>query len=140
MTIRKPAWFAWEELMTAYLCAFTQGELKISGLFPAERQITVSKDDLIKYEHHPDKPSELTAEQKKRLDTMGDQDIDYTDIPELDDDFFAAVERHLPRPKEAISLRIDPDVLAWYRSQGKGYQSIMNAVLKAYAERYESPN
>jgi len=37
-------------------------------------------------------------------------------------------------PKEAISLRVDPDVLEWFRAQGAGWQTRMNAVLKAYKE------
>jgi uncharacterized protein (DUF4415 family) len=40
----------------------------------------------------------------------------------------------LPLPKEAISLRVDHDVLEWFRSTGKGYQSLMNAVLRSYVE------
>ena len=39
-----------------------------------------------------------------------------------------------PIQKEPISLRVDPDVLAFFRSQGKGYQTRMNAVLRAYME------
>ena len=39
-----------------------------------------------------------------------------------------------PIHKEAISLRVDPDVLEFFRSQGKGYQTRMNAVLRAYME------
>ncbi len=37
-------------------------------------------------------------------------------------------------PKASISLRIDQDVLDWFRSQGEGYQTRMNAVLKAFRE------
>ena len=42
----------------------------------------------------------------------------------------------LPQParKAAISLRLDPDVLAWFKAQGPGYQTRMNAVLKAYMD------
>ena len=39
-----------------------------------------------------------------------------------------------PRRKQSIHLRIDPDVLAWFRSQGKGYQTQINAVLRTYVE------
>ena len=41
--------------------------------------------------------------------------------------------RGLPPPKQAIKLRIDADVLAWFRATGKGYQTRMNNVLRAYA-------
>ena len=40
-----------------------------------------------------------------------------------------------PQPaKESISLRVDPEVLAWFRAQGRGWQTRMNAVLRAYKE------
>ena len=42
----------------------------------------------------------------------------------------------LPRPKQSIHLRIDPDVLAWFRAQGKGYQTQINAVLRTYVEAH----
>ena len=37
-------------------------------------------------------------------------------------------------PKESISLRIDPDVLAWFKAQGPGYQTRINAVLRAFRD------
>jgi len=40
----------------------------------------------------------------------------------------------MPQRKESIHLRIDPDVLAWFRQQGEGYLTRMNAVLRAYVE------
>lgn len=57
--------------------------------------------------------------------------------PEL---FARAVARHglKPLPKKALlSLRIDSDVIAWFRSQGAGYQSRMNALLRAYMEAHK---
>jgi uncharacterized protein (DUF4415 family) len=39
---------------------------------------------------------------------------------------------HMPQVKKAISIRIDPDVLEFFRRTGKGYQSRMNAVLRAF--------
>jgi uncharacterized protein (DUF4415 family) len=39
--------------------------------------------------------------------------------------------------KELFSMRIDADVLAWFRSLGEGYQSRMNALLRAYMEEHE---
>lgn len=37
-------------------------------------------------------------------------------------------------PKESVSLRVDADVLAWFKAQGRGYQTRMNAVLRAFKE------
>jgi uncharacterized protein (DUF4415 family) len=52
------------------------------------------------------------------------------DHPALDDAFWDAVDR-LPR-KEAISIKLDDDVLAFFRKQGRGYQTRINAVLRRY--------
>jgi len=37
-------------------------------------------------------------------------------------------------PKASVSLRIDADVLAWFKAQGPGYQTRMNAVLRAFKD------
>ncbi|HVA39811.1 MAG TPA: BrnA antitoxin family protein [Candidatus Binataceae bacterium] len=42
----------------------------------------------------------------------------------------------LPEPKRAVTLRIDADVLRWFKAHGAGYQSRMNAVLRQYAEAH----
>jgi uncharacterized protein (DUF4415 family) len=54
--------------------------------------------------------------------------------PELDEAWFAKAVLVSPEIKELISMRIDPDVLAWFKAQGKGYQTRMNAVLRAYVK------
>jgi uncharacterized protein (DUF4415 family) len=69
----------------------------------------------------------------KRIDAMRDEDIDYSDIPKLCPDFFANAIIW-PGPKKQVTLRIDPDVLTFFRKQGRGYQSAMNAVLRKYME------
>jgi uncharacterized protein (DUF4415 family) len=67
-----------------------------------------------------------------RLETTSDSDIDVSDIPKLDKAFFEHAQVRLPRRKSSISLRVDSDVLEWFKSQGRGYQTRINAVLKAY--------
>jgi uncharacterized protein (DUF4415 family) len=69
-----------------------------------------------------------------RLRSMKDEDIDTSDIPELDASFFANALIRLPEPKASVTLRVDREVLDWFKSQGKGYQTRINAVLKAYKE------
>jgi uncharacterized protein (DUF4415 family) len=54
------------------------------------------------------------------------------DHPALDDDFWRAVD--LPTAKEAISIKLDQDVLAFFRKQGRGYQTRINAVLRRYMQ------
>ena len=69
-----------------------------------------------------------------KLENMTDKDIDYSDIPPLDEKFFKEGELRLPKAKPLISIRIDPEVLSWFGSQGPGYQTRMNAVLRMYME------
>lgn len=58
--------------------------------------------------------------------------------PELDADFWKNAVLKEPEPKKSISLRVDRDVLDWFRSQGEGYQTRMNAVLRSYMESLQS--
>jgi len=54
------------------------------------------------------------------------------ELADLPDDFFAEASLVHPVPKQPISLRVDEDVLEWFKAQGPRYQSRMNAVLRAY--------
>jgi len=66
---------------------------------------------------------------------MTEGEISRTSPPELADlpaGFWAAAEVVTPAPKQAISLRVDRDVLSWFRERGPRYQTRMNAVLRAY--------
>ena len=74
------------------------------------------------------------ASDLKRVDALQDEDIDYSDIPELDADFFRRARVVIPLRKQQLTIRLDADVLAWLKSQGRGYQSRINAVLRAYYE------
>ena len=61
-----------------------------------------------------------------------DAEIDYSDIPPLTEKFWDnAVRNPFYRPvKKQITLRLDADVIAWLRAQGKGYQTRANALLR----------
>ena len=74
---------------------------------------------------------------KKRLteiEAIRDEDIDYSDIPEADEDFWRRAELQMPRPKKGIYVRLDADVIEWLKSKGKGYQTRMNAMLRVLRE------
>ena len=74
---------------------------------------------------------------KKRLEeieAIKDEDIDYSDVAELGEDFWRRAERQMPTPKKAVYVRLDADVLDWLKSKGKGYQTRMNAMLRALME------
>jgi uncharacterized protein (DUF4415 family) len=69
---------------------------------------------------------------------MTEREIDRTSPPELADlpaDFWSKADIVVPPPKQAISLRVDQDVLAWFKEQGPRYQTKMNAVLRTYVSR-----
>lgn len=70
----------------------------------------------------------------KAVDALTDDDIDTSEIPPLDESFFAQAELRMPRTKPAITIRLDPDILDWFKAQGKGYQTRINAVLRMYME------
>ena len=77
----------------------------------------------------------LTEKQKAELAALKARpadDIDYSDIPELTDERWKKATRgQFYRPvKQQITARVDADVLAWLKSQGKGYQARINAILR----------
>ncbi len=78
----------------------------------------------------------------QRIDALRDEDIDLADHPEVSPERFAqAVVRHGLKPvpnKQQVTLRIDADVLEWFRSQGRGYQTRINALLRAYVDAQRS--
>ncbi len=85
-----------------------------------------------------DDPTPLTPAEKaelKALANMKDEDIDYSDIPPLTEEFWKKArpwrDRHLYKPtKTSTTIRLDSDVLEWFKSQGKGYQTRVNSILR----------
>jgi uncharacterized protein (DUF4415 family) len=75
------------------------------------------------------------AKEMEDLRRMKDEDIDFTDIPEKSD-WSKAVRGKFYRPiKESLTIRIDADILAWLKGQGKGYQTRINAMLREAVAR-----
>jgi uncharacterized protein (DUF4415 family) len=74
------------------------------------------------------------------IDAIADKDIDTSDIPEVDEAFFETARLVMPAAgrKTAVSIRVDDDVLKWFKAQGKGHLSRMNAVLRAYMLSHRS--
>jgi uncharacterized protein (DUF4415 family) len=62
-----------------------------------------------------------------------DRDIDFSDVPELDDTFWQNARIVEPDRTQSVTLRVKKSVLEAYKAQGKGYQTRMNAVLESYA-------
>ena len=83
----------------------------------------------------------MGAEQKARLDavaSMPDEQIDYSDAPYLPDAVWMKAAEQLPHTKKQITLRIDAEVLEFFKHTGKRYQSRMNAVLRSYVEAHKA--
>jgi uncharacterized protein (DUF4415 family) len=73
-----------------------------------------------------------------RLDRVSQEEIQRTSPPELANlpaDFWKNAVLVVPESKVPISLRVDRDVLDWFRQEGPRYQSRMNAVLRSYMEQ-----
>ncbi len=78
----------------------------------------------------------------ERVDALTDADIekaiaeDPDAAPIMDEEWFRTAEVVLPGHKIAISIRLDREVIEWFKSQGTGYQSRINAVLRAYVKAH----
>ncbi len=82
--------------------------------------------------------SKLTRKQTKEiraLSQMKDSKINVDDARELPHWDRAVVGKFYRPIKKSLTIRIDADVLAWLRSQGKGYQTRLNSLLRAAMER-----
>ena len=78
----------------------------------------------------------------KRLDELDDKDINFSEVPEIPPSKFArgivrSGLKPIP-PKKQLTLRVDQDVLAWFRAQGRGYHTRINALLRAYMDAHRS--
>lgn len=92
---------------------------------------------IVRYTLDPNKPYKMTAAEKKRLD---ESPIDYSDIPELDDAFFKNAKiANWPPTKAQLTIRLDADVLAWLKSNGRGYQTRINRILRVAMESQPKP-
>jgi uncharacterized protein (DUF4415 family) len=72
-----------------------------------------------------------------RVMNMTDEEIDTSDIPEMSEDFFKNAHIRWPGNKKQLTLRLDPDVVDYFKHLGKGYQSTMNNVLRKYMEAHQ---
>jgi uncharacterized protein (DUF4415 family) len=76
------------------------------------------------------------------VDALKDSDVNLSDVPEMSPEMFArAVVRRGLKPvsrKAQLTLRVDDDVLNWFRKQGQGYQTKINALLRAYMDAHKA--
>jgi uncharacterized protein (DUF4415 family) len=69
---------------------------------------------------------------------MTDREIDYSDIPATDAKFWEKAQVVMPSIKTHLSLRLDEDVVKWFKRQGAGYQTKINAVLRFYVQAHSA--
>ena len=80
------------------------------------------------------KSSKSIIKELKALKRMKDKDIDLSDIPEIRDWSKAVVGKFYRPIKKSLTIRVDADVLAWLKAQGKGYQTRINSLLRKAME------
>ena len=84
------------------------------------------------------KVTEKQAREIQELAKLSDEEIDTSDVPEVHD-FTDAVRGRFYRPiKQQVTLRLDADLLAWFRSLGGKYQTRINAALREYMESHRN--
>lgn len=76
--------------------------------------------------------SKKRIKELKKLASSPDESIDYSDIPELEGSFWEKVTVEFPKKKKAVSIRLDEDIIQWYKGRYREYQTAMNAVLKSF--------
>lgn len=78
----------------------------------------------------------------EELAALQDDQIDTSDIPPLDEAFFRNAQLVMPseRTKTPVTMRVDAEVLEWFKGQGKGHLTRMNAVLRAYVLAQKDKN
>nr|WP_290222349.1 hypothetical protein [Trichocoleus desertorum] len=65
---------------------------------------------------------------------MSDEEIDYSDIPPLAEDFFDKATLRVPSPQARNLVQIDPDIISWFQSQDAEYKKLINSVLRRHIE------
>ncbi|MCB0062930.1 MAG: BrnA antitoxin family protein [Caldilineaceae bacterium] len=81
------------------------------------------------------KPSETNL---ARFDVMADERIDTSEVPPLTKEFFEKATWRMPELPVEVTVTIEPEVLAWFKAQGKDYQQRLAAALRLYAEAHRS--
>lgn len=72
------------------------------------------------------------------LDSMSDEDIDYSDIPPLTDEFFEKATLRIPATAAKNVIQLEPDIIAWFKAQNTDYQTAINEILRRYIESIDN--
>jgi uncharacterized protein (DUF4415 family) len=68
------------------------------------------------------------------LESRSEENIDYSDIPVLTDDFFKQSTLCIPTEQARSLVQLDPDVHQWFEAQGEQYKALINGILRQYIE------
>ncbi len=68
------------------------------------------------------------------LESRSEENIDYSDIPPLTDEFFARATLRIPADQADNLVQLDPDVKQWFEAQGEQYKTLINSILRQHIE------
>ena len=95
--------------------------------------MSTSNTGMVRFTLDPNNPPQMTPAQKQALRDLRDEDIDFSDIPRLTRAGWRRVSDLVPAEnKKQITLRLDADVIEFFRGTGRRYQSRINAALRDY--------
>ena len=101
----------------------------------------MKESNTVKRTIDPSKPPRVSAEQEARLRAVAalpDEQIDYSDAPPQPDAVWMHAAAALPQKKQQITLRLDAEVLDFFKHTGHRYQSRINAVLRSYVQAHKA--
>lgn len=81
--------------------------------------------------------SNLSKTNWERVDALTDDEIDTSDIPPITEAQFKRAVLRKPKELVAVTVHIDPEVLAWFKAYGEAYEQRINAALRIYAESHK---
>lgn len=94
---------------------------------------------IVRFKLDPRNPPQLTPKQRARLEAITDDKIDFSDIPEMKNVVWTRPGALIPAEnKEQITLRIDSDVVKYFRGTGRRYQTRINQVLRAFVDAQQT--
>lgn len=79
----------------------------------------------------------ISKQRLGEIASLKEEDIDYSDIPELEEDWFERASLILPHGR-SVPVDLDNDVVEWYRTQDRNFQAKINAILRAYMNKHKA--
>ena len=80
----------------------------------------------------------ISPERLKELQNIKDSEIDTSDIPELDEEFWQKARRIEPILQDTVLIKLEPDIVNWCKHQNPNYQTVINQVLRDYINQQKT--